>query len=640
MSTLYLKTDEHLLSRSSQPILSTGSVNVDKISVDFDSTWSGYAKTAVFYHKKGNYKYGVFSTDNTVTIPASVLEETGELNIGIFGTKTDSQITTSIIKYIIKEGTFTEIGSVEPEPDPDVYSQLMNNYAYVIRNLNYFNSEVDKKTEIDNEIISDAKTYSSEKIENLISNMNYKKVALKQTLTAGTNGAPVYISQIANILFIDIVGMLNTGTVSNQPLFTYSTDIPAVLYNVSQEINGATFSADAGSRTVKLSGTAKTYTGTLIFLVESSDDYSDETIAAIQNSITELDSEVDDLNYIPANYERKNLLKNTVVSQTKNGVVFTVNNDGTISANGTTTGKTFIDYGTLILNDGEEYILSGTPENGGSTFGVIIDRIKNDTIVNSVIDRGKGTSFVANSILYDSYNVQIRILPNVTLKNVIFKPMVRMAKFNNNYYEQYVDDMKKRISALESRSSNDINMINKIPFDYYNVNINKQIIEDSGINNNLSYKINNGKVKINAGTVSSDVNFSLKIADTQFIESGTYTAYFFLEKPDVNFYGQIRKVSDSGNVLGTYANGITFNSSKKTVSLTIPEAGYYEIYILNYTAGYVLSKDLIVEFMMTIGSDSSLEYTPNVHDANTRILALEEKINQLTNAILTSNTSI
>lgn len=64
----------------------------------------------------------------------------------------------------------------------------------------------------------------------------------------------------------------------------------------------------------------------------------------------------------------KNLIISTAQTQTINGVTFTVNNDGTITANGTATG--YVNYTishVVPLNKGDTYVLSGCPSGGGAT---------------------------------------------------------------------------------------------------------------------------------------------------------------------------------------------------------------------------------------------------------------------------------
>jgi hypothetical protein len=53
----------------------------------------------------------------------------------------------------------------------------------------------------------------------------------------------------------------------------------------------------------------------------------------------------------------KNLLKNTATTQTVNGATYTVNDDGSIKANGTATGATIVQIGSAFLKAGT-YILT------------------------------------------------------------------------------------------------------------------------------------------------------------------------------------------------------------------------------------------------------------------------------------------
>ena len=57
-----------------------------------------------------------------------------------------------------------------------------------------------------------------------------------------------------------------------------------------------------------------------------------------------------------------NLLENTAKTQTVNGVTFTVNKDGTVTANGTATAVSFIAINTFSYIANQDYMLSGCPK--------------------------------------------------------------------------------------------------------------------------------------------------------------------------------------------------------------------------------------------------------------------------------------
>lgn len=126
----------------------------------------------------------------------------------------------------------------------------------------------------------------------------------------------------------------------------------------------------------------------------------------------------------------KNLLQNTATSQTVNGITFTVNEDGTIKANGTATG-----LAELVINNlfeatvGNQYILNGCP-SGGSENTYRIDVPGSTTI----LDNGSGVTFTYSNT---TIKFRIRIVEGTTINNLVFKPMIRLASVTEPTYEPY-----------------------------------------------------------------------------------------------------------------------------------------------------------------------------------------------------------
>ena len=135
----------------------------------------------------------------------------------------------------------------------------------------------------------------------------------------------------------------------------------------------------------------------------------------------------------------KNLLQNTATSQTVNGITFTVNDDGSITANGTVTGDraTFqiCDYNSLQLEENQTYILSGCP-NGGS---VNTYRLQFWTNSGSSYDYDSGATVHYTNKAND-FNISIILFSGATVNNLVFYPMIRYADIEDATYEPYSKD--------------------------------------------------------------------------------------------------------------------------------------------------------------------------------------------------------
>ena len=152
------------------------------------------------------------------------------------------------------------------------------------------------------------------------------------------------------------------------------------------------------------------------------------------------------LNRSTLGYQRKNLLKNTAASRTINGVTLTVNEDGSVTLNGTATATVFFEIRKgMLLETGREYILSGCPVGGStSSYALLIE----DSSQGRTWDFGEGIKFTATSTNYD---VKIRINVNYTAENLTFRPMLRYAEITDDAYEPYKPSVDERLAVLEEK---------------------------------------------------------------------------------------------------------------------------------------------------------------------------------------------
>lgn len=117
-----------------------------------------------------------------------------------------------------------------------------------------------------------------------------------------------------------------------------------------------------------------------------------------------------------------NLIPYTPRTVTHNGITYTVNADGSVTANGTATGRSFFFIRNNSLLSKGTYTLSGCPSGGtGSTYCLyaVLDNTDYSTIKG---DMGNGSSFTLNEDRYLA--IHINISNGFTARNLTFKPML------------------------------------------------------------------------------------------------------------------------------------------------------------------------------------------------------------------------
>lgn len=157
------------------------------------------------------------------------------------------------------------------------------------------------------------------------------------------------------------------------------------------------------------------------------------------------------INRTTLGFQRKNWLKNTATSQTVNGITFTINDDKSITANGTATAFTALNICTNVpIKDGE-YIYTCAPKGGSeATYRAIIRAYdsNNSAVTETLTETGKGIKITITNGSY--VNAIIRISSGTTVDNLTFYPMLRCAEITDDTYEPYAESVDERLTALET----------------------------------------------------------------------------------------------------------------------------------------------------------------------------------------------
>ena len=147
--------------------------------------------------------------------------------------------------------------------------------------------------------------------------------------------------------------------------------------------------------------------------------------------------------------QKKNWLKNThsVGSTTVNGITFTTNADGSVTANGTATADASYNM-VVALPPNTSFILSGCP-SGGSASTYNIFAIETNSFTQAYRDTGNGAEFNTGS--YTEWSFRVRVVNGQTVNDLIFYPMVRNATVSDSEYAPYTDDLQTQINELKAQ---------------------------------------------------------------------------------------------------------------------------------------------------------------------------------------------
>lgn len=138
-------------------------------------------------------------------------------------------------------------------------------------------------------------------------------------------------------------------------------------------------------------------------------------------------------------------------SGTLNGIDYVVNEDMSITLNGTATQDTSLQdklYPTLTLHT--DYILTGCPEGGSeNTYCLRVRYFDESSTLRMVLDTGTGVAF--RECFIKQAGVAIHIKAGTVCDNLTFYPMIRRADIMDDSYEPYVPTVDERLSELNDK---------------------------------------------------------------------------------------------------------------------------------------------------------------------------------------------
>lgn len=131
MAQIEIVLEKQLLTIQNREVISSGDVNYDACRFEFDESWDGYIKTAVFYQEKQKVYYAVLDNEDKCYIPAPAIVKASPLYIGVFGVMGNKILTSAMDSISIVEGAISGT-EVDIEPSDTVFASIVANYQAIL----------------------------------------------------------------------------------------------------------------------------------------------------------------------------------------------------------------------------------------------------------------------------------------------------------------------------------------------------------------------------------------------------------------------------------------------------------------------------------------------------------------------------
>lgn len=451
------------------------SVLFEKIHFNFPAEWDGFAKTAVFTN--GETKISVVlnengklcTGENECCIPHEVIKAPA-FTVSVFGVSGDKRATTQIAQVSVKPSGYGE-GATPAEPTPTEYEQLV--------------AIANSAEQLAQSVRSDADSGAFKGDKGEQGNKGDK----------GDTGA---------------VGAKGDKGDKGDPGKDAVTDRA---YSPTSE------NAQSGKAVAEALKAERTYTNNS-FSGALRGSASGEAVRLTDVSPLEhtLTVKLKSKNLLPFPYFHSSMTNQV-------GIAYTVNSDGTVTANGTATGRSEF---VLSANKSDwasgNYVLSGCP-SGGSADTYSLQTINGFSDTGSGLQKNDTAEFARISII---------IKKGTTVSNLVFKPQLELGT-TPTAYTPYITDFSG------------------VTLKRYGKNL-------------LPYPYSDTTKTVNGITFTDNGDGSVTIAGT-----ATGGAYFYLQR-NANFGTmEINSVTKPSNNNGVYTicKRMHYNPINKTVTINI-----------------------------------------------------------------------
>ena len=296
-------------------------------------------------------------------------------------------------------------------------------------------------------------------------------------------------------------------------------------------------------------------------------------------------------------------------SYTTNGITFTVNSDGTITANGTATALAIFDaingelYAPFSLDAGDYILTDGLAAADYSNAYTAITLMHSDgtteyNYADTSTNNNDFTMPAPSTIKY--FYLGCCIKSGATVSNLVFKPMIRLASDSDETYRSYAP---KNNNLLSYAANGILGAKNLLPN-----NAQSQVI------NGITFTVNNdGSVTV-SGTASGNAGLEIctimnggEIVDKSLYDAISGKTLILSGCPsggsDSTYELDFNRINNNDDSAADRGNGTTFTFEKTTTTGKV----YVTVYI---HSGAVITTPITFKPMLRLADDTDTIFHP------------------------------
>lgn len=259
------------------------------------------------------------------------------------------------------------------------------------------------------------------------------------------NNLPTLADVATSGQYSDLLGLPTIPTVNNGILTLQINGVTVETFNANDS-NNKTANFNVPTKTSDLTNDSNFVSDANYQHITVDSAFSDTSTNPVQNKV------VNSLKETFTNQSKVNgavnMCPNNGTSQVINGVTFTVNDDKSVTVNGTATASIYaFEFVSNLTLPAGVYKITGCPDSGSvSTYRIQVYNSASGSNVMTAEDVGNGRAFRLSTT--GKLLVRIGISSGTTVSNLVFKPMISVASLNL-FYNDYVPYAKSNKELTE-----------------------------------------------------------------------------------------------------------------------------------------------------------------------------------------------
>ena len=281
-------------------------------------------------------------------------------------------------------------------------------------------------------------------------------------------------------------------------------------------------------------------------------------------------------------------------TKTHNGVTFTQNNDGTISASGTASSSSRPLVAIGVVQTAGTYILNGCP-SGGSSSAYSMDIRRSGSTLEGSNDYGSGSSAVALEVGDEVY---IRIEKSYAISGTIkFYPMIRLSTVSDSTFAPY-----RNLCPITGWTGCNVSKAKKNLFDKTAITENYYINSSGELVSSVSWTVSD-YIPVNAGG-------SVAYKGLTSVGSAPYSAFFDKNKRFISSFKQATGENSQSAPAGARYVRFSINYSANELNAFIVctglSVGDYEAYsATTYPISFPAGAGTVYGGTLTVNKDGT-----------------------------------